>query len=307
MNGGRTVSQLVQEGWRFYRAPKHSGDSCEHLRGVERHLAEMVKVLSQLFEDGPVALRGPEEAWPLIEQWLRMAAGLHFVDLDLHEFDHSFMCGEAMDYEEAAGWVASLYATEYTRLLYTWNATELFVKHLALPPVKEAPGWINAATLVLKKYWEQSAALPDHYAGVLRHLKDHVKADPALGKRKRLVGALEETSWRGQSGLLLAASHQLRHVPAHGNLQIPEPDRWGEDMKEREASPAALHVPRLGVRGLLFGLQMVLVAILPEDLRLGDDFRGEWFVRDGDRNWIEATHPLVKDVLMHVQLEPEGS
>lgn len=297
----------MREGWRWYRAAAPHGDGCEHLRPVEDHLAHVIQVFSQLVDyDTPAALEHFDDKWRLIEQWLRMAAGLEYVALGLASFDSPYMCGLAMDYQDAADRVASLYATEYTRLMYTWNATELFLKSLQLPQVPEAPGWINSATFAIAEYWT-GRQLPDHYAGALKHLVDHIEKDPILRGDKRLARALTETPWRNRGGLLLAASHQLRHFPAHGEVHIPEPRRWGEDLPEAEVSPPALHVPRLGIRGLLFGLQMTVSAVLPRGLTIGNEIQEMWPVRNSNGEWIEVKDPLVETVLGQAQLRPDDS
>jgi len=58
-----------------------------------------------------------------------------------------WLCGRAADYDAAANAIASLQATEITRLQYAWNGVERLLKVLSLTPVPEATGNFNAATM----------------------------------------------------------------------------------------------------------------------------------------------------------------
>lgn len=245
---------------------------CGHLLTVEGHLAAVVQLVDAVTCTGGTTFDGPlTEAWQLANQWLRMAAGLEHVEIDLASFDAPYMCGTAMDYQEAANRAASLFVCEYTRLLYTANATELLLGAMDLPPVPGITGMFSKAAARVTAAFTDTP--PSHYRGILRHLRDHIERDPNLRSDKRLMDALQERPWRGESALLLSVSQQLRHVLAHGALRMPEPERWDheecDDVEPIEL--ARLHVPRLGVRGLLLGLQMVLWTLLSEDSRTSSE------------------------------------
>jgi hypothetical protein len=303
------MDQLRSVGWRFYRRPRTDDADCQHLRPLEDHVGYFVRLITEvlILDEARVSLgRAAVDDWPLIEQWLRMAAGLEHVAVDLASFDAPYMCSTAMDWREAADRLASLYTTEYTRLLYAWNATERFLKSLNLPEVPEARGPFNAATSAIARGWH--GPLPDHYEGIVRHLKTHVDPDPSLAGNEQLSRAFEETGWRSRGGILLAAAHQLRHPPAHGALAIPGPKVWGRDRPEVERLPSALHIPRLGVRSLILSLQMLLVMFLPPSLRFADHQAplDGWAVRDAHGDWTEPDEPVVAHVLLNAHLRPEA-
>lgn len=295
-----TRLELWREGVRWYRPATLNGEvDCQHLRPVQEHLACAVAVIASLpeFVDVSTWTSALSAAWERSERWLRMASGLAFVDVELSAFDRPYMCSNAMDYDEAADRSASLVMTEYTRLLYTWNATEVLVRAMGLPEVAGADSLVNRASRRISE--ECSAGLPHHYEYLLKHLTAHVKADPWLNCDKRLLRSFEVRSWRTEAAILFAVSAQLRHVLAHGALQLPEPDRWGSDWGAEE-EPIALgqiHAPQIGARGLMLGLQTLVASAVPADLRIpGEELPS--LVTDA----IAASDPLLRDVLWNLHM-----
>lgn len=295
-----TRQELWREGARWYRPAMLNGElDCEHLRPVQEHLATAVALIAALPEFVDVSTWTPalSDAWERSEQWLRMASGLAFVDVELSSFDRPYMCSNAMDYDEAADRSASLVMTEYTRLLYTWNATEVFVRAMGLPEVAGGNSPVNRASKRISD--ECSAGVPGHYEYLLKHLASHVKADPSLNADKRLLRSFEVRRWRTEAAILFAVSAQLRHVLAHGALRVPEPDRWGSDWSA-EDEPIALgqiHAPRIGTRGLMLGLQTLVASVVPADQRIpGEELPS--LVSDA----IEASDPLLRDLLWNLHI-----
>lgn len=293
--------ELWKKGLRWYEpASIDEHLDCEHLQSVESQLARVVGLISALIDPEAAGVIYPEfaAAWDLGEQWLRLASGLSYVDVDRASFDPPYMCGPAMDYEAAANRAISLFITEYTRLLYTWNAVEVLLPAMRLPEVPEARGLFNSAAKRLTQHW--STDVPDHYDFLLAHLVEHVRRDPWLAEDKRMAGSLDVRPWRGRVALLFSSSQQLRHVLAHGALRMPEPDFWGEEMIP-DTEPIALsrlHLPRIGTRGLALGLQLLVASLVAKDLRLPIELLPSWV-----EEMTEESDPLVRELLSNSHIK----
>jgi hypothetical protein len=297
--------ELWRDGWRTYRPGALHQLDCGHLRPVEGQIGALVELLELLEEreDGQSVLGGAGKEAALVQQWLRMAAGLAQVIVDLRSFDVPFMCDSAMEYEEAANRAASLFVTEYTRLLYVWNAAEVLLGSMSLPEVSGAKGVFNGAAAHLTEHWSQ--ALPSHYSGLLSHLEDHIQRDPALAGDQRLRRSMKERTWRGPQATLLSASQHLRHVLAHGALQMPGPDAWGDEVNDGEEPIrlGRLHVPRLATRGICLGLQMILATrVDPASTVPTDELRYHW-----NEDLWETTDPVgLRWLLENAHLSASG-
>lgn len=294
-NEPMSISRLLGDGYNVYRKPEALRVDCAEMRTLEDHLWH----LSEVFQD--VGLKAPSDPairqeavpreWPRVSRWLQMAAGLRCVDIDIaYGEPYLPLCGRAEEYHAAASNVASVYVTEQARLQYTWNATERLLKVLRLPAVSRARGNFNAATKLLHDHWAHREPLA-HVDCVLRHLRAHAEGDPELCGG--LQAALQEAPWRGQSGLLLAAANQLRHVPAHGDLAVPQPGTWGEDEPPPSEHVARLlHAPRLASRGLALSLQMLLLAAKPLGSLHGWRTPGAgWWVLGTHGTWHREREP----------------
>jgi hypothetical protein len=233
--------------------------------------------------------------------------GLRFGDVDFGvAYGTPYLCGTAMDYLEAENQLAAGYATELTRLQYSWNAVERLLSILELPSVPEAPGSFNAATRMLQSAFPNESSLPTHYLCVLRHFRNHAMNDVALKTNRKLSAALNNTPWRAISGLLLAGANQLRHVPAHGDIQLPEPKSWGDDQVAEVALPASLHVSRLATQGLALSIQMLIAASFPAAVRLQGSIDPKLGLWQQDQNgcWSRTFTPNVDSLFLQAHLEP---
>lgn len=267
MDGLPTVTVSLNEYGVYRRLPQADVD-CSAMRPLTEHLVLLAKALPQI---GPNQLARPLPVEPgvysaevrLATQWLRLSAGLQHVDVDLSVSDGMpYLCSSAMDYLDAENTLTAQYATEFTRLQFAWNALERLLRVLPLDPVTAAPGNFNSATQLLADHFSEPD-LPPHFGCVLKHLSAHMQRDPVLAGIRKLQRSLDETPWRTASGMLLAAANQLRHVPAHGDLTIPQPETWGEDADDQ--LPRSLHPPRLAVRGLALSTQMLFAVFVRDD------------------------------------------
>jgi hypothetical protein len=300
---------IADAGYSVYRTPEAVNVDCAEMRLLKDHLWHLSEICQDLLIRPDLlttqAQDKVEQEWPRVVRWLRMAAGLRYVDVDVAYGEPMLMlCGRADEYHEAASDTASSFVTEQTRLLYTWNAVERLLKLLRLPPVDEASAPYNRATQLLRDYWT-GRDLPSHFNCVLKHLRAHAEGDSWLKSEKRLLAAFEERDWRGTSGMLLAAANQLRHLPAHGDLDMPEPVTWGPGYTGPEEYVAPLlHAPRLAVRGLALSFQMLLLARNPSaslaDFRTP---RGGWSVLGGDGQWSSQV-PAWRSLIEQAHLLP---
>lgn len=224
----------------YYVPPDTSGVDCDAMRTLEAHADHLEGLMdSQLRLLPEYTGCQPEEAgyeWVQTRQWLSMVAGLNFVDVTPNRFNYwGPMCERADAYDGAKNDVVSDVATEETRLLYAWGATERLLQLLRLPdvPDKRANGKLyNRASLLISTAFTEPNAL-EHYSHVVNHLRGHVTADVGLSEDRALISAGEERPWRNSNAVLLPLRAAIRNVPAHGASEYPEPEDWHTE------SPAA--------------------------------------------------------------------
>ncbi len=303
-----TITDMVNSGYRFYRARVPVQVDCVSMRTLEMYLWHLGELLGEHSpQHGSPGFKADEvnHEWERIAQWLRMAAGLSYVDVDMAYGDGpSFMCGRAAEYDDAASDLASRWATEQTRLHYVWNAVERLLTTMELPAVTDAPGRFNGATLLLKDNWAGRRELP-HYKCVARHLREHVERDPSMISNSRLAKAFEESPWRGDSGVLLAAGNQMRHPTAHGDLMVPMPETWGDGDPGEPGVQLQLHAPRLAARGLGLSIQMLLISaeasFIAEGIRA--PYEG-WWVQNRAGQWERRDDADPRDLFFQAHLDP---
>ncbi|RAJ52537.1 hypothetical protein K376_05994 [Streptomyces sp. PsTaAH-130] len=293
-------SDLLNEGFLFYKRTPVEKFECDELRELENHLWYMAQMLADLNCAALGYFIPSSEGRPEVDrivQWLQMAASLRIAHIDMS--DHApgvYLCKGMSEYYASDSELTSAYATEYTRLLYTWCSVERLLQVLQLPSLPRFDGWKkvkndrwNSATYSLL-----NTPVPDHYNCIAEHLKRHVQKDPDLSNMPQLLQAFEVTPWRSTSGSLLLAANRLRNMPAHGDLSIPTPVLGDERIKIKQQ--LALHAPRLAVRGLLMSMQMLLTCLEhPDDYWNGNIGPEEgWWMRDDQGVWKTSdddTHP----------------
>ncbi|MFZ4131139.1 hypothetical protein ACOZEM_24825 [Streptomyces cellulosae] len=297
---------MIENGYRFYKKPIHGEVDCSAMRPLEDHLWHMADVFSDL-QVRRFSSVGDAKERERVEQWLRVAASLQLVDVDMsYHAPDVRLCGRAYEYYSATSDLTSAYTTEYTRLLYSWSAVERLLHLLNLPGLPTFPGhdrvrgtW-NKATYLLAEEWHGRPL--EHYSCTLTHLRHHVDEDDFLRSNRRLAGKFTVRPWRSVMGILLAVANELRNTPAHGDLSIPAPVTWGEDRSGE--LPPALHVPRLAVRGLLLSMQMLIEAVLESGdhwLEQAQPCDGWWALSDSG-TWDRADSPRL--VIRSAHLQP---
>ncbi|MGE2728972.1 hypothetical protein ACQI4F_05825 [Mycolicibacterium vaccae] len=257
-----SLQSAMDLGYRFYREPPLKNVDCEALRPINLH-ARYLHDLLDLATLNPGFMFDQEQAagdWNRIKQWLRMAAGLRFVEVEPHDDDSSYMCGPAHDYAYAHNYLACLYATEETRLIYAWSAVEQLLGSIAVPRypgIDDKHIYDRGAALLSESF--PLPTLPPHYLYVYSHLMDHLANDKERRADRRLRAATKLRDSRTQAGILLTAGNAMRNFPAHGDVDVPEPQDWaGAGSTRVEVLPSELHAHRLATRGLLLSLQMLL-------------------------------------------------
>lgn len=311
----RPMSTWLPEEFGIYRKLPVGEVDCPEMRPIADHLVHLASLLDVVdigeFRSnvGGQVHSGEEQISrevSLVVQWLRMAAAIRVVDLDFSvAFDDPYLCSTAMDYREAEDEIAAIHATELARLQYAWNAMERLLLILDLPTVPQARGRFNGATEVLRNSFPDDESLPIHYLCTLRHLRKHVEHDVSLGAPK-LRSALEEAPWRATSGMLLAAANQLRHIPAHGDFEMPSPESWGDDREDEARLPRAVHAPRLATRGLALSLQMLVVAFMPKSFSIDTELvpDGGFWEQDLGREWSRTLQPAPDRLFLQAHLRP---
>ncbi len=301
----------LRPGYCTYKPPPLKNIDCPKLRTIDEHARYLARLVGTLaptrtnpdVPPGVVALE-----WSRVRQWLEMAAGLRFVDVERLENDQStWMCSSAAKYNEAHNNLASDYATEQMRLHYIWSAVERLLEVIDLPtvPQKEANRRYNRAGLLLTQSFAR-AEVPEHYECVLRHLFGHATGDSGLSADRPLQRAFEKAPWRSGVAMLLAAGNALRNIPAHGDATVPEAADWGDESDDVDQSlPAVLHAPRLGARGLLLSLQMLLsqTSAYDDQRDLIAPIAG-WWTCDKDGRWSRDHEPDLTRLLLTAQLKP---
>jgi len=286
-------------------APPHV--DCKEMRSLEDHLWHLAEVFRGVVSTDSGWGTETKRDFARVPQWLEMGAGLRYVDVDpSYGNPDASLCGTAAAYEAAHANTASVFVTEETRLLYVWNAAERFLRCSRFPPARGAKGNFNAATQRLKEDWDSRTPLP-HFECVVRHLEVHLANDPELRGETTLKRALEEEPWRGRSGFALAFAHQLRHLPAHGDLDIPEPaGTWDHagNVPADHINPL-LHTPRHAARGLALSLQMLLSTQAETFSIMGSNapWNG-WWVMDHDGEWGRSHDPDLKQLAEQAHLSP---
>lgn len=244
--------------------------------------------------------------WAMVEQWLGMAAGLRFVDVEFLDGRDSWLCSAAGEYNDAYNSLVSAYATEQSRLLYVWSAMERLLRLLVLPdgvPEKYKTRYSRAAALLSESY--RSRELPEHYSCIYRHLRQHIENDAALMSDRGLTRSMSITSWRTGPGLLLAMGNAMRNIPAHGADGVPTLTDWDRDNPVSEvALSTAYHAPMLATRGLLLSIQMLLAESC--NYHLVDPgiepSGGTWIRVEGQWVWVMDLEPVLREALLSAHL-----
>ena len=283
------------------------------MRRIDHHARHLRRVLDSvsiaLVDPGIDDAVVPRE-WQRVQQWLEMAAGLRFVDIERLEDDALvWMCSSASRYNDAHNNIASDYATEQLRLHYVWSAAERLLKILDLPEIpgrNSASRYSRAGVLLTARV--SQGDLPEHYSCLLKHLRNHIRGERELASDPAATDAVTAHSWRSESAMLLAAGNALRHIPAHGDTEVPEPDDWDEDTDDPgKTLPVALHAPRLGARGLLLSLQMLVSLTADGQIRNSWNMPElGWWVRAADGAWARTYAPTACELLVTAHLQPPG-
>lgn len=299
-------SEGVHEGRSWYQRPTDMHVDCPDLRVLEDHLW----TLADTFADLPPWLRtaphsSDSSEWSRVSQWLRMASGLQYVDVDTAYGHGMVLCGRAADFDAANDRRRSIEASEHTRLLYTWNAMERLLRVLRLPQVAGGGAFAAAAAWLVQH--EATAEFPEHFHCVRRHLIRHLEAqaqhsslDRGLEQKLLLVDQDQPITH------LIWAGHLMRHPTAHGDLDFDLPDDWDEaTLSRRPRFPRVLHPYRLAIRGLALSMQMLLATSAPPDVRAAGVYAPTdgWMVQVGS-SWRSIEQPHVAALVRSAHVEP---
>lgn len=301
-----SITALIEDGYVVHRPASTTNVDCAPLRQIDNHARHLARLLSAIdvetteHADAQTIQRELQRAG----QWLSMAAGLQSVKVErLPDDGTGWICGSAWRYYSAHNDLASDFATEQLRLMYAWSALERLLKVIHLPnaPLNAGP-FVRAAHLLDQSF---ATGCPVHYGCIAKHLAMHLRADAALSLDPRLVESVLAEGAHHRPGSLILAGHQLRHIPAHGDADVPVPVDWDEE--EAEVPPrlnVVLHAPRLAARGLLLSLQMLLSSCSAPGTKVTwETPEGGWWIVDAD-NWERHLEPMSPDLLLTAHLDP---
>lgn len=301
-----TLHDLLRDGYRLYRPDPGPHVDCAKLRALEVHLGYLAAVVDTVAHS-PAGFTRTSGEWQRVSQWLRMAAGLEHIVIDMFIGQpKSYLCGAAADFEFQHSTEAEHLVREQTRLQLTSNALDRLL-HLVDPPApKGVNGRHNAATALLARHWGGKSPL-EHYDCVLAHLRRHLATDAELVGQRNLREKVAEAPWRAHNGLLLAACNQLRHLGAHGDITLEYPNDWRDGLN-RTAFLESLHVPRIGSRGVALSIQMLLLT-LPISTSTASDLcaptSSGWPVRTEAGRWALEESAELTTVIAQAHLEPD--
>lgn len=250
------------------------------MKELARHSWDLADLLFNVWYDDPTQVRGCN-LLPTAE-WLRFAAGLGKVTLDVAAFDISAMyCGAAADYDDRRSQICSAVATSLTRFLFVWSGFESLVDcAFTRSDVKKCGGKVRVAVtqlvasgVQLNGYRESLSALYKLLSTDFRDKSDLRRL--TLSKGSDFLGAG------------LTAVYALRNELAHGGFSFPGA---GEALSAAElATLPDVRRIEISCRITLFSMQMLAINLFPDatletsglssieqdgsELRLGDMLR----------------------------------
>lgn len=187
---------LPGDDWVAYRRLPLGEADCKAMRPLDEYLGLVADIVIDWRPSCKSLISRLEQASSRAHHWLQLASSLSFVDIcSDHLHPDTFMCSGAADYYENDDLNKAAYATEHTRLLYTWNAVEQLLRGLPLAsrnPAAQGP-WRKATERLLTTW--RTKDLPDHYECVAEHLRRH------LAQRTEVYASVLEmfapADWRG--------------------------------------------------------------------------------------------------------------
>lgn len=223
-----------------------------HIESLSDWLFRTYEVMGAVDSEHPTG-------WSSVQNWLRMAAGLRRVEIDLSTFG-AFMCNGAEEYENAVGEATSRQHAYLTRLLYLYMAIENATS--TIDPRADGDG---------KTFPIAQSILARHREGLFRHetcahvhVMKHVRLDAQLSESKLSTVSLENPQYPGLPSLQIAA--RFRNLYAHGGLQTPilrrrrADNSWDPDPGRRSCAID------YACRCILFTLQRLFIVALQKNL-----------------------------------------
>lgn len=208
------------------------------LADLKDHCSRLVEILSasELFYE-----------WENVAEWLRLAASIKNVEIDIIQFDQGFgYCSSADQYSMAREELMRRFVSELSRFNFVWGGLESCLNNIKPPkhPDNSKRGKISNACYYLKKYFELKP-LPSCLGEELSAFR--LAASLCFGYEKRFDRS------RG-AGCGLFTVYELRNLFAHGSLRFPEPDNENQPISDHQDMVS--HATRI----VLLSTQMLLLA-----------------------------------------------
>lgn len=212
------------------------------LKPINQHCYDLAEAL--------VSVR-PGEMYQMSE-WLRIAAGIKSVDLDLIRFDDQFgWCSGADRYELARQDILRKHVTSMAVFLFVWGALEAAVEAISPPPHpdKSRQGKINSACHYISKYFKTDLTIRP-YREVLCQFTGLLSRSASF---QRLAADLNLPTHMGEEGFGLFIVYKLRNEFAHGDTIFPVPDDEHRPISEDPT------IVKLATRIVLLSIQMLFL------------------------------------------------
>ena len=167
-----------------------------------------------------------------VVDWLKLSSGVNSIAIDTTKYDHSLTyCGHALDYENARSKLMSSLTTELVRFHFVWGALESLVAEFVPQADVERFGKINALCDYLKKSCLEGLLPKGYREGYSRF----VELMREISQYKNDLDAINITRSKQSkkrhidiAGIGVYSVYKVRNKFAHGSMEFPEPDGYGE-------------------------------------------------------------------------------
>jgi hypothetical protein len=265
---------------------------------LPKHSDRLYLLLSQLPSVEHKTKRGvTTQGWYPAADWLRIAASIDRVTMDITRFDESVLyCGAAWEYESKRNELLTRLVTKLSVFNFIWGGLETVIKtispdHLDIELAKKLRRKnevVDRAILFLKHEYDPMPRL-SLYDEMVFQLRQLLSQHPSYSEFSRFFREDEITSI---SGLGFHIVRKIRNDFAHGSAKLPEPSNWGESgAKVTTSEQIHLDVIEISSRILLLTIQMLLLAFYnPPSFSVS-------VLKDGDGLLIDENIDIVLRVL----------
>ncbi|MGO3933693.1 hypothetical protein NP284_35925 [Rhodopseudomonas pseudopalustris] len=210
------------------------------------HLMRLCGVAEEL------TMRGGSEDWRAVSESLHLAAALKDLSADTDVNGDSLMCGTAADFDAAHSEVAAKYLAGVVVFNLVWGAYEWAVEIASRPLALKQPRGARGRDLICHVFGDKH--FPHLRGAVLDALDLSSKRVLDLGSREMrrmlVAGSL--------AGIGAEYLRGFRNALAHGTLEKPMPEDWGEGSDYKADDDPALRQFQVNTRLTLLLMQILM-------------------------------------------------